>query len=420
MMKSKVRNTGLISRNGRRAACAALACVSALLAAVLSAGPAGAQTYSETLAHVFTGPDGSFPGTLLAGSGGNFYGTASGGPYDSGEIYKISKTGALTVFYTFGPPPDGSSPGGLIQDPAGNLYGVTVNGGTHSDGTIFKLDPAGKETVLYNFAGGSDGRQPTSLIRDAAGNLYGTTYEGGTAGLGTVFKFSAAGVESVLHSFTGPPDGETPSDGLVRDTAGNLYGVTVYGGSPPTCYSSGCGTIFEITARGQEIVLYNFTDGSDGENPNGGMIRDGAGNLYGTTLNGGSGDGGYCCGTLFKLSPKGKLTVLYAFYDNGTFPLGGLIRDSAGNLYGTTWMGGAGPCSYGGFYYYGCGSVYELSSSGQESMLYGFMGAPDGEYPSSTLVRDAAGNLYGVASEGGDAACDPPYGCGTVFKLTPP
>jgi uncharacterized repeat protein (TIGR03803 family) len=278
------------------------------------------------------------------------------------------------------------------------------------------LDAARHETVLYSFSGGVDGATPESgLARDAAGNLYGTTHLGGANNWGTVFVVDPLGNETVLHSFDGlTGDGGDAYAGLILDSAGILYGTTQGGGNVnPNCLPGlemGCGTVFQITTTGAESVLYAFTGYKDGNTPFGGVIRDEGGNLYGTTQPRPKPNG---WGTVFKLDPAGKLTVLHTFSGGagGEDPLDTLIHDSAGNLYGTTSAGGTGGCTYyvGG----GCGTVFRLSSSGKFAVLYSFTGSADGEYPVAGLVRDAKGNLYGTASWGGT------YNEGALFKITP-
>jgi uncharacterized repeat protein (TIGR03803 family) len=236
----------------------------------------------------------------------------------------------FTVLHSFKGGTDGESPyGGVVRDTAGNLYGTTAQGGAFSNGTVFKLDTTGKETVLYSFTGGADGAIPLAgLIRDAAGNLYGTTEVGGDLtcnsgiGCGTVFKLHTTGKETVLHSFTGNPDGASPFAGVIRDAAGNLYGTTPKGGALNS------GTVFKLDTTGKETVLYSFAGGADGSYPDAAVIRDAAGNLYGNTFFGGT----YNFGTVFKLDSTGKETVLYRFRKptNGLYPVG-VIQDKAGN-----------------------------------------------------------------------------------------
>jgi uncharacterized repeat protein (TIGR03803 family) len=184
---------------------------------------------------------------------------------------------------------------GVIRDPAGNLYGTAEFGGTSGAGVVYKVDTASQETVLYSFTGGVDGGYPeyAGVIRDSAGNLYGTTSSGGTSGTGVVYKVDTKGQETVLHSFTGSTDGSQPEAGVVRDSAGNLYGTTVYGGT------SGAGVVYKVDKGGHETVLHSFTGGADGAYPWAGVIRDSAGNLYGTTSSGGTKNSG----EVFEVKP---------------------------------------------------------------------------------------------------------------------
>jgi uncharacterized repeat protein (TIGR03803 family) len=277
-----------------------------------------------------------------------------------------------------------------------------------------------KEKVLHAFTGKSDGFLPTKLMRDAKGNLYGTTAFGGMTGqcgnfqqgCGIVFELSVARKFSVLHTFSFS-DGAVPGD-LIRDAQGNLYGTTNWGGNT-SCQPSGCGVVFKLTSKGDFTVLYSFTGGSDGALPSG-LILDAKGNLYGTALDiTGSGE-------VFKLTSSGGLEVLHSFtqFSDGSIPYGGVIQDSQGNLYGTTFQGGDSSCSLGGGG--GCGVAYKLDTNGKETVLYTFKGKSDGGLPVTPLVLDKAGNLYGTASLGGyeKGNCDLPFspkGCGTVFKI---
>jgi uncharacterized repeat protein (TIGR03803 family) len=390
-----------------------------VLAAALATSPSSqAQTYLETVVHNFAGPYGNSPNSLVAGRNGNLYGTTgSGGAYNLGTVFQIDKTGKEIVLYSFKGKPDGYGPVTLLVNNSGEFYGLTYRGGTFGFGTVFKLDMSGNEVVLYSFTGGSDGSYPNGLVQDAAGNLYGTTSGGGTSGFGTVFELTPDGTETVLHSFAGAPDGESPSGGLIRDAAGNLYGTTLVGGPYQNCgfWSTGCGIVFKISSEGKESALYSFYYGGkglDGEQPSGTLVQDAAGNLYGTTQDGG-GDGLY--GDVYMLSPAGEETILYSFFgdDDGENPMAGVVRDAAGNLYGTTYQGGNKGNCYGGFFYSGCGTAFEISPSGLETQLHIFTGR-DGVYPlGNSLIRDAAGKLYGTTQGGGA------YGAGVVFKLTP-
>jgi uncharacterized repeat protein (TIGR03803 family) len=391
-----------------------------LVTAVIGTPAAEAQTY--TVLYKFLGGqnDGAGPGygTLIGDSAGNLYGTTEGGGASgAGVVFKLDKTGE-TVLYSFkASPTDGGMPmAGLIRDSAGNLYGTTTAGGASDQGTVFKLDPIGTETVLYSFTGGGDGGRPyAGLIQDSAGNLYGTTTTGGVSGgcdgpgCGVVFKLDTTGTETVLHAFTGRADGGNPRAGLILDSAGNLYGTTAWGGVPG-CHGTGCGLIFKLDTTGTETVLHDFT-GADGAMPYAGLILDSAGNLYGTTVHGGA----WNEGVVFKLDTTGTETVVHSFNggsaggSDGATPYAGLIRDPAGNLYGTTESGG-GSSGCNGF---GCGAVFKLDTTGTETVLYSFTEEADGANPLAGLSQDPAGNLYGTASEGGTS------NDGVVFKLQP-
>jgi uncharacterized repeat protein (TIGR03803 family) len=406
-----------ISRMCRRAASAALALAVVFVAAIAATQLAQAQTF--TILYTFTGsPDGQLPFAALIGdAAGNLFGTtAGGGAAGAGTVFTLDKTGKETVLYSFTPGSDGGGPTGpVLRDAKGNLYGTAQCCGSGNYGTVFKLDTTGKETVLYSFTGQSDGAGPSGkLVRDAAGNLYGTTSLGGASFSGTVFKVDKTGKETVLHSFTAGADGYFPFSGLIRDGAGNLYGTTNLGGGSG-CGGNGCGTVFKLTpgknGRWKEKVLYSFAGGADGAGPAAGVIRDAVGNLYSTTVGGGASG----VGTVFKLSKTGKETVLYSFAGgtDGAVPYeAGLVRDAKGGLYGTTYFGGGSGC--GGS---GCGTVFKISSTRKETVLYSFTGGADGAFPLVGLLRNKAGDLYGTASSGGDSSCT--GGCGTVFEITP-
>jgi uncharacterized repeat protein (TIGR03803 family) len=303
-------------------------------------------------------------------------------------------------YFSFSSAPDAAGPeAGVIRDGAGNFYGTTFGGGAFRKGTVFKLTRSGQEVVLYSFTGGSDGASPFGgLIGDANGNLYGTTYNGGdlkcqfnALGCGTVFKVDASGIETVLHVFEWGADGALPFAGLIRDGAGNLYGTTSVGGT------FNQGTVFKVDANGNEVVLHSFANSPDAGFPQAGLITDGVGNLYGTTNSGGT----FGNGTVYKISTSGAVTVLHSFgaQPDGRGPFAGLVRDTAGNLYGTTPYGGAT----------GNGTVFKVDPSGSETVLYSFTGGADGSSPFSGLVLDAANNLYGTDF----------YGCGNIYKVDP-
>jgi len=299
---------------------------------------------------------------------------------------------------------DGDEPiGNLVRDAAGNLYGTTQFGGYDPNGhggfgVVFKLSPNGHEKVLHTFTG-PDGAYPhAGLVRDAAGNVYGTTFGGGASREGVVFEVDANGVETVLHSFSGA-DGNGPFAGLVRDAAGDLYGTAGYGGAFSSCVGgNGCGVVFKLDAKRRYHVLHNFS-GLDGSTPEGDLIRDAAGNLYGTTLGGGA----HSTGVAFKLDPSGHEGVVYSFKHADGSPLAGLVRDAVGNLYGTTYTGGD---KDGGI-------AFKLDTSGTETVLQSFNGM-NGYVPQGDLIRDAAGDLYGMTYFGGTYRW-----YGVIFKLDP-
>jgi uncharacterized repeat protein (TIGR03803 family) len=370
------------------------------ISALLVSLPATAQTYS--VLYTFQGgTDGSGPRAgLIRDVKGNLYGTTySGDTFNNGVVFKLNSTGKESLLHSFDGA-DGAQPwAALVRDSAGNLCGTTYNGGVSGFGLVFKLDNKGNETRLYSFTGGVDGANPrASLVRDSAGNLYGTTFFGGASGAGTVFEVGTTGKETVLYSFKNGADGGYPWAGLVRDLAGNFYGTAVSGGA------SNFGVVFKLDKTGKETVLHSFAGGSDGMFPaSGNLVRDSAGNLYGVTPAGGV--PGY--GMVYKVAKTGHETVLYTFTGqaDGGDPVGGLARDSAGNLYGTTnYSNFGGNAGYGG--------VFELSPGGQLSVLYNFTGKADGAPTYSTLLRDSAGNLYGTAYTSNP-------GLGVVFKLVP-
>ncbi len=357
------------------------------------------------------------------GYGTTYEGGAYGSPNNGyGTIFKIGPSGKETAVHSFSSTPDGANPSGaLARDSSGNIYGTTRNGGTCGQftgncGTVFKLDSAGNETVIYSFqAGTTDAENPGSgVILDAAGNLYGPA-GGGKYGQGAIFKIDTSGKESVFYSFgTNSGDGVYPFGPLAVDAAGSVYGVTQEGGA---CNSSG--TIFKIDSSGNETTLYTFCGGAAGATPSGPLVRDRAGNLYGVTTQGGDfscppGDG-QGCGTIFQLSSAGKMTVLHAFQggaadgaENAGIGLGGglgLIPDAAGNLYGATPLGGSNSTA-------GNGTVFKLNASGY-TLLHTFTGGDDdGSTPEVPLLW-FSGSLYGTTSSGGASSN------GTVFKLTP-
>ncbi len=374
--------------------------------------------------HTFKGGhDGAEPYSELLLDGGVLYGTTyrGGDRDDGGTVYTVTPSGAYAIIHRFvrhAPFGQRANPnGGVVSDPAGNLYGTTLEGGPTHKGTVYELSARGRVTTLHTFTG-PDGQFPfATLFRDAAGNLYGTTEAGGSSrcnggGCGTVFKIDTAHHESVLYTFAGGTDGYDPYGGVVRDRHGNLFGTTVSGGTY-NCAGEGCGILFKIDPSGRETILHRFTEGPDGGHPAGTLLQGSGGDLYGTTDSGGAVDAG---GTVFKIDKTGNETVLYNFTggSDGAGPFGGLVQDAAGNSFGTTeFGGGSAHCQSG------CGTVFELDSSGRETVLYRFTGKNDGAYPLAGVVFDAAGNLYGTATGRGDKRCGSGAGCGVTFKLTP-
>ena len=364
-----------------------------------------AQAQNFTLLWSFAGDPG--PGNPYAGlfqdTAGNLYGTTyGGGTSGAGTVFKVSKTVKDTVLYNFCAYncTVGYNPyAGLIQDTAGNLYGTTSQGGSSNDGAVFKLTKSGEETVLYSFTGGTtDGCDPEGgLLRDTAGNLYGTTYACGVSGYGTVFKLSPGKTwtETILHSFA-YSDGANPYlTSLLMDAKGNLYGITSKGGG-------GYGTVYKLSIKSKKFtLLYSFTGGTaDGCYSSGTPLRDTKGNLYGTSEACGSSN----LGIVWKLSKQGKETILHNFAggtSDGANPYAGVIMD-AGDLYGTTYAGGAS----------GLGTVYELKSKRTLTVLHSFAGS-DGENPYAGVIRNPKGDFYGTTFTGGSG------GFGTVWKLTP-
>lgn len=363
-----------------------------LAAFFITVAPLRAQTLT-TLYNFTGGSDGGTPrGTLIRDAAGNMYGTtAAGGTYYYGTIFKIDTSNNFSVLYSFGASGEGSPKSGLVMDLAGNLYGTTYNGGSSGDGTVFKVDRSYHLTILHSFSG-TDGSAPwANPILDSAGNLYGTASAGGTYNDGVVYKIDTLNNFSILHTFTGSGyDGIGPYGPLLIDPSGNLYGTTYQGGS-------GAGISYELSAGGVYTVL-----AIGGMNSQSGFFRDSAGNLFGTADYGGT----YNYGTVFELYAGGGGITLHSFagdqYD-GEVPISGLIADSAGNLWGTTSLGGS---SY-------VGTVYVMFAPYFEEWAVHSFDTSDGSTPISGLVLDSAGNLYGTTTKGGT------YSYGTVYKLSP-
>lgn len=397
---------------------AALACAAILVS--ISEAATYKRVYSFS-----GGADGGNPATRLTfDSAGDAYGTtAAGGAFGFGTVFMLTPSGQEQVLYSFTGGPDGLSPhGGVTLDGSGNLYGTTVAGGVgglcagDGCGVVFKLTVSGgswSESTLYNFKGLNDGFGPGGgLVFDQSGNLFGTTPDGGAHSAGVVFELSPTRhgwKQKVIHAFTGGKDGSVGSLGLLLlDATGNIYGVSELGGP------QGAGAVYELspTPRGpwKVTVLYDFRGLPDGANPYGGLISDAAGNLYGTTYFGGQTG----MGTVFQLTPgpngKWQENILYSFQGgtDGSLPTTTLIFDASGALYGTTSTGGRPSCD--------CGTLFKLTLSGgswNEKIIHFFGKGHDGSYPNYGLTFDKAGNLYGATPAGGSG------GQGTVFQLMP-
>ncbi len=391
-----------------------------------------AQGQTFQVLHSFTdGADGAYPLGVEMDRAGNLYGPMGGGGH--GGVFKLSHLGAgwtVSPLYFFSGGSDGAAPSGLTIAADGTLYGTTEYGGTGSCsrydipgcGMVFRLTPPASncrasycswnKTTLYSFQGFPDLQYPAAEVTfDQAGNFYGTAPQGGSRNFGGVYKLArsqGSWAYSVPYSFGGGQDGITPSGSLVADQAGNLYGTTSAGGS------NGGGTVFELSPSGAgwaETILHSFHGTTDGEDPYTGLIFDPAGNLYGTTSYGGPSQGG----TVFELSPaRGfAFSVLYSlpnFYGEGAESESKLVRDQAGNLYGTAIQGGAN----------GGGFVFKLSpvdGGWIYTDLHDFAFS-DGAYPLGDLAIDSQGNLYGTTEDGGGPDCSG-LGCGVVWEITP-
>jgi uncharacterized repeat protein (TIGR03803 family) len=342
-------------------------------------------------------------GVVLDSNTGNLFGTTyygGDGQCGCGVVFQLAPNGTETVLHSFTTGGDGNHPSsGVIRDKKGNLYGVTNTGGANFAGTVFKIAPNGKETLLHSFDT-ADGATPMGqLVMDKHGNLFGTAYSGGpgTGCCGTVFKIAKSGKFSVLYSFSFGTDGYdntgfAPKGKLLLDSKNVLYG-TAYSGGEIAGLSDG--TVFSLTPKGQLTVLHSFGNGTDGADPQGGVIEDSAGNLYGTTVFGGT----YGFGAVYKLTRQQGTyseSVLYSFtgMNDGKQPEGDLVLDKSGNLYGTAGDGGdPNDCR--------CGTVFKLASDGTFTVLHQFTYATDGGFPSAGVIADGGGNLYSTADGGG-------------------
>jgi uncharacterized repeat protein (TIGR03803 family) len=372
------------------------------------------HSFTETVLYSFTGgDDGADPTTgLTEGSDGYLYGTtsAAGANGSGGTVFKITTAGVLTVLHSFinGTFTDGSVPSGVIQGADGSFYGVTSFGGATGNGSVFKVTPTGTETLLHSFVNGNgDAASPYgNLIQATNGNFYGTANNGGANGNGAIFEMTASGQESVLYSFNASAgDGFRPSSGVIQAGNGDLYGTTPGNG---TDINKSYGAVYKVTLSGQETLVYTFRGltVADGQLPVGGLIQGIDGNLYGSTSEGGS----VLSGTVFQLTPAGTETVLSNFNAgsnvslNGYSPIGSLIQASDGNIYGFNNLGGA----------YNGGTLFQVTPQGATTVVYAFgANSGDGVGPMATLIQASDGNFYGTTHGGGA------HGYGTIFKITP-
>ncbi|HYL26535.1 MAG TPA: choice-of-anchor tandem repeat GloVer-containing protein [Candidatus Nitrosotalea sp.] len=367
--------------------------------------------------------DGRTPVAGLIALAGELYGTTEAGgttnaycSHGCGTVFKVSRAGDEVTLYRFGGAYDGATPAGTLVEFGGALWGTSSAGGLGSNcvpgcGTVFKLSLDGKsESVIYRFKGGSDGAVPLAGMVVLGGALYGTTEFGGKttalcpSGCGTVFKVDASGNEQILHSFSGGRDGFLPVSSLLG-LNGALYGTTQYGGRATALCATGCGTLFELSPSGTKKTLHAFdfsTASGDGAYPAAGPTALN-GKLYGTTMGGGKG----ADGTVYRADPStGAERVIHSFIccatrSDGIFPFARLT-ERGGELYGTTRSGGT----------LNAGTVFIITPSGAESVLYDFAGKPDGAHPQARVLS-LSGALYGTTAGGGSR------GEGSIFSFTP-
>jgi uncharacterized repeat protein (TIGR03803 family) len=392
------------SRISKNLAVRSLWLFAAVIAMAIQTPSAHAQSYKVLYSFTKVSAAGQYPSSsLVRNPQGDLYGVALGGTFSSGIIFELSSTSDEKVLFNFnGSDGDGEVPDSMsFRDAAGDLFGTTFQGGAYSYGTVFKLDTQGRETVLYSFCPNipcTDGTFPGGVTPSKNGALYGITYAGGNfscaiTGCGTVFRINRDGDLTLLHAFGGA-DGQAPNAGLVLDASNNAYGTTQYGGV------YGRGVVFKVTSTGNETVEYSFEGGADGAYPNGGLVRDAKGNLYGTANQGGA----YNRGTIFKITASGQFTVLYSFPGGvpGANPYADLNLDQQGNIFGVAGAGGG----------HNFGIIFKLDPSGNETVLHSFAEEADGVHPSG-LIIDASGNLYGTTYQGGK------HNYGSIFEVVP-
>jgi len=386
---------------------------------LFTGGPARAS--SESILYAFVNAGIFQPIGGLIYEGGRLFGTAAyGGPFSHGAVFSLTPSGAEQTLYDFQGGTDGAQPYSGLIDVAGTLYGTTFAGGGGL-GTIYTVSLNGYDSVVYAFAANItnsriDGMQPTANMIGVGGALYGTTeFGGGTdcagGGCGTVYVLSP-GVERVIYSFKGgSSDGYEPAGGLTF-LDGAFYGVTQFGGGfgSGSCPGfGGCGTAFSVTGNGQEKVLHSFANGSDAALPSGTLL-----NVNGTFFGVGEAGGEHGLGAIFSLTPGGVEKVIYSFRGgpDGSLPTGSLILVGS-TLYGTTLKGGGTGCGGNG-----CGTLFSVSETGTETVIYSFKGGSDGSSPQGPLLY-LNGSFYGTTLTGGGGNCESQQGCGTVFKVKP-
>lgn len=358
------------------------------IAALLAPACAGAATFSIL---------GTVPGApgIGAATGNTVFGvTPSNGADGSGALFQLAAGNRLSVLHQFTGATDGSVPTApLARDQAGNLTGIATYGGANGGGTLWRYTASGQFTVLHAFGGSGDGATPLQgPVRDSAGDLFGTTAGGAVSTNGNAFEYAASGAYASLHDFLSGADGHCPFSGLTRSAGGMLFGTTVgngFGGNPT-------GSVWKLSPSGTLTTLYVFTNGADGEYPMQAPVLDNAGNLYGTTA---IRNGSSFAGALYRISPTQGFTLLHAFVadTDGAQPNGPLMRNTDGNIYGTTATGGPG----------GQGTVFAITPAGAFSVLHAFTGGADGGAPTGGLAHNASGIIFGGT------------GSGQVFRIKP-
>jgi uncharacterized repeat protein (TIGR03803 family) len=369
----------------------------------------------------FTGTNGPYPGAnpsagLVLGADGNFYGTTvQGGSNNLGTIFQLTPDGVFTSIISFDGTNGANPHAALVKAGDDNFYGTTFAGGVSNLGTIFLITTNAAFTNLFSFTGAgnpSQGANPgAALVQAGAGSFYGTAAYGGLPnasyrghGYGTIFCLATDGTVTAPVVF-GNTNGAHPTGGLTLGADGNFYGTTTYGGNGITGSFPGYGTIFKLTPDGTLTNLYLFTGFNDGGFPYASLVQGNDGNFYGSTTSGGTNQ----IGTVFSITPDGQFKSLYSFMSSsvGSYPIGGLVQASDGNLYGTTYIGGDNQL----------GTIFEITTNGNLTRLVSFTGTNGpslGANPQDTLVQGTDGNFYGTTSLGGA------NGLGTIFRLSVP